>query len=391
MNVDIKICSITTIFGLLILISSVCRPQEIISSKTNEADTTNYLVQRGTTLNSSDTDHQSSEDFSTSKSFPSLAFRDNSTNDDQNSFQRNTFEPIQLSLETEKKINGLNVTSFQMIDGTYWRDKSELNYGKLFTSFGAIAAADLIAYQYASKVWYKDETTGFHTLDFNKDMKKWQYMDKVGHFTTTYFVSDLTSKLYRWSGISGKNSVWYGALTGWLWMLQIEISDGFMKNWGFSWGDLLANTIGAGYFVLQQFNYELLGGITPKFSYKVSDAQKNGEYAIPPESFIQDYEGMTFWLTVNFHHYVPEKWKEGFPAWLAPLGIAFGYSAKDVAGNLWTGRKEFFIGMDIDIRKIPFLDDWNLFRFIKSELNFIRLPLPTIRISQSGVWYGFYF
>ncbi|MEJ2195332.1 MAG: hypothetical protein P8X73_10820 [Ignavibacteriaceae bacterium] len=100
---------------------------------------------------------------------------------------------------------------------------------------------------------------------------------------------------------------------------------------------------------------------------------------------------MTFWLTVNIHHYIPEKWKEGYPEWLAPLGIAFGYSAKDLAGNLWTGKKEFFIGMDIDIRKIPILDDWGLFRFIKSELNFIRLPLPTIRISQSGVWYGFYF
>ncbi|UCH66359.1 MAG: hypothetical protein JSW63_04320, partial [Ignavibacterium sp.] len=59
--------------------------------------------------------------------------------------------------------------------------------------------------------------------------------------------------------------------------------------------------------------------------------------------------------------------------------------------NPWGGRNELFIGMDIDLRKIPFLDDWDLFRFIKSELNFIRLPLPTIRISQSGVWYGFYF
>jgi Predicted periplasmic lipoprotein (DUF2279) len=375
----------------LVIVQSVCRTQDITSNITSATDTTNYLVQSEPTLNSNDTDYKSSDDHSADDYFSSLAFRNNTIDEYQYSFHRNTLAPIQLSHESEKKINGLNVTSFQMIDGTYWRDKSELNYGKLFTSFGAIAAADLIAYQYASEVWYKDETTGFHTLDFNKDMKKWQYMDKMGHFTTSFFVSDLTSKLYRWSGISGTSSVWYGALTGWLWMLQIEISDGFMKNWGFSWGDLLANTIGSGYFVLQQFNYELLGGITPKFSYKVSTAKKNGDYVIPPESFIQDYEGMTFWLTVNIHHYIPEKWKEGYPEWLAPLGIAFGYSAKDLAGNLWTGKKEFFIGMDIDIRKIPILDDWGLFRFIKSELNFIRLPLPTIRISQSGVWYGIYF
>jgi hypothetical protein len=222
-------------------------------------------------------------------------------------------------------------------------------------------------------------------------MQKWQYMDKIGHFFDAYFVSDLTSKMYRWSGLSGNSSVWYGALTGWLWTLQIEISDGFMEEWGFSWGDLLANTLGAGFFVLQQFNYDLLGGIHPKISWHKSEAWKQDRYYRDPGGFIEDYEGMTFWLGVNFHHYVPNKWKEDYPKWLAPLGIAFGYGAKGIAGNPWGGRNEFFVGMDIDLRKIPFLDDWDVFRFVKSELNFIRLPLPTIRISQSGVWYGFYF
>ena len=164
-----------------------------------------------------------------------------------------------------------------------------------------------------------------------------------------------------------------------------------MSEWGFSWGDILANSLGAGFFVLQQFNYDLLGGIHPKVSWHKSEAWKEDRYYRDPGGLIEDYEGITFWLTVNFHHYVPDRLKEGYPKWLAPLGIAFGYSAKGIAGNPWGGKKEFFIGIDIDLRKVPFLDDWGLFRFIKSELNFLRLPLPTIRISQSGVWYGFYF
>ena len=59
-----------------------------------------------------------------------------------------------------------------MIDWTYWRYESDLDYGELFTTFGAIAAVDFIAIQYASEVWFREETTTFHTLNFNSDMNK---------------------------------------------------------------------------------------------------------------------------------------------------------------------------------------------------------------------------
>lgn len=279
----------------------------------------------------------------------------------------------------------------QMIDGTNWKLYSDINYTRFFSVLGMMAAVDLAAYLYQREVWYREETTVFHALDFVEDMNKWQYMDKFGHFTDAYFVSDLSSKAYRWSGISGSSSVWFGALTGWLWLLQIEISDGFMAEWGFSWGDMLANTLGSGFFVLQQFNYEALGGIHPKFSWHKSDAWKEGRYYRDPGGLIEDYEGMTFWLAVNFHHYFPDSWKKDYPEWLAPLGLAVGYGAKGIAGNPWGGRKEIFIGLDIDLRKIPLGDDSGFLRFLKSEFNFIRLPLPTVRFSESGVWFGLYF
>ena len=391
MSAEFKIYPIITIITSLFMIQSVCRAQDIYSNITNETDTTHHLVPSDSTSDSNDKEQKSSEKYLTNDYFPSLALRNNKNDDNQNLLHGKKFEPFSLRQKVENKISSKNELQYQMIDGTYWREESAINKLRLFTTFGAIAAVDLIAFTYASNVWYKEETTGFHTIDFNTDMRKGLYMDKIGHLIGAYFASDLTSKLYRWSGMSGNSSVWYGALTGWLWMLQIEMSDGFMADWGYSWGDFLANTIGAGYFVLQQFNYELLGGIHPKFSWHKSDAWKNGEYVNPPQSIIQDYEGMTFWLTFNFHHYFTEKWKEDYPKWLAPLGIAIGYSAKGISKNLLRGRKEFFIGMDIDLRKVPFLDDWGLFRFLKSELNFIRLPLPAIRISQGSVWYGLYF
>jgi hypothetical protein len=279
----------------------------------------------------------------------------------------------------------------QMIDGTYWRTNSELNYGRMFTIFGGILAVDMIAYLYQRDVWYKEPTREFHTVEFDKDMRSWQFMDKIGHFTDAYFVSDLTSKLYRWAGFSGYSSVWYGALTGFLWTLQIEISDGFMKGWGWSWGDMIFNTLGSGFFVLQQYFYDELGGIHPKVSWQKSDAWKEGRYYRTITAPIEDYEGITFWLSVNPHHYFPKSWKKSYPEWLAPLGIAVGYSAKEVASNIRGGYHEVFIGLDLDLRKIPIGDDSGLFKFIKSELNFLRLPMPTVRVYPSGIWYGFYF
>ena len=278
-----------------------------------------------------------------------------------------------------------------MLDGTIWRKYSDVDYLRLSSMLGVMAVANTVAYMYQRKVWYTENTSAFHTLDFVSDWAKNQQMDKFGHFTDAYFTSDLSAKIYRWSGISGDNSVWYGALTGWLWMLEIEMSDAFMSDWGFSWGDMAANTAGSAFFILQQFNYDLLGGIQPKFSWHKSEAWKKMTYNKDPQALIEDYEGMTFWLTVNPYHYFPDSWKKGYSEWLAPLGIAFGVSAKDISWNLWGGYKEYSIGLDIDLRKLPLWADSNLMKFIVSEVNFLRLPLPTIRFTPQGTWVGFYF
>jgi hypothetical protein len=278
-----------------------------------------------------------------------------------------------------------------LIDGTSWRKYSDIDYLRLSSMLGVIAAVNTVAYMYQREVWYSKETTVFHSLDFSEDWGKYQQMDKYGHFTDAYFTSDLTGKIYRWSGMSGTSSVWYGALTGWLWMLEIEISDAFMADWGFSWGDMLANTAGSAFYVLQQFNYDALGGIHPKFSWHKSEAWKEMRYNTDPQALIEDYEGLTFWLTVNPHHYFPDSWKQNYSEWLAPFGLAVGVSAKDIGINPWGGYKEYFVGLDVDLRKLPIWGNSNLAKFIASEVNILRMPLPTIRFSSEGVWFGFYF
>jgi hypothetical protein len=339
----------------------------------------------------------------------SFIFAQDSTNSVQNLFNSssvssiNVYDKIPISLNDQlidpnrKSLPGMASQPIfinserPLIDGTSWKKYSDVDYLRLSSMLGVIAAVNMVAYTYQRNVWYTEETTVFHSLEFMNDWNKYQQMDKFGHFTDAYFTSDLTGKIYRWSGVSGNSSVWFGALTGWLWMLEIEVSDAFMAEWGFSWGDMLANTAGSAFYILQQFHYDALGGIQPKFSWHKSEAWKEMRYNKDPQALIEDYEGLTFWLTVNPHHYFPDSWKKNYSDWLAPLGLAFGVSAKNIGIYPWGGYKEYFVGLDVDLRKLPIWGNSNLAKFITSEVNIIRMPLPTIRFSSQGVWFGFYF
>ncbi|UCH64649.1 MAG: hypothetical protein JSW63_08455, partial [Ignavibacterium sp.] len=200
---EVKIYSVITFVAFLLLAQSVCSAQNIGANITNAADSNNQLVHIGSTDVSTYTDYKSSEDFSMDSNYPSSDLRNFPTKNHRHSFYHNTREPIPQNQSEENIISSNNVNTLTLIDGTYWREEPDLDYGRLFTVFGGILTVDMIAYMYQREVWYREETTVFHTLDFSNDMKKWQYMDKIGHFMDAYFVSDLTSKLYRWSGLSG--------------------------------------------------------------------------------------------------------------------------------------------------------------------------------------------
>lgn len=53
-----------------------------------------------------------------------------------------------------------------------------------------------------------------------------------------------------------KKAIWLGGLSGLAYQSIIEIQDGFSSEWGFSWGDMAANTLGAATFVAQQLGWK---------------------------------------------------------------------------------------------------------------------------------------
>jgi hypothetical protein len=302
----------------------------------------------------------------------------------------NTSSPLSFqALNENQTLN--NEPASMMPDGTLWRDKPDIDYLKLGGVMGGILAVDIIGYYKLKDSWYNHPTTKMHAENFQLDRRLYQQMDKFGHLMHAYYATGLVSRLYRWSGFSGENSIIYGALTGWLWMLQIEIADSFFDEWGFSWIDLTANTVGVSFSALQQLYPDALDGLQLKFSYHTSEALRERRYNNGSKLWVDDYEGLTWWLAVNVYHYLPANVQQNYPEWLKPFGLAVGHSAKRIADDPLHGEREIFLGLDYDLRKLPIGEDSDILKFLKNELNIIRLPLPAVRITPSGVWYGLYF
>jgi VanZ family protein len=252
----------------------------------------------------------------------------------------------------------------------------------------ATYAASMVVLYYA---WYKDNLyPDFNIID---DSDYWLQLDKLGHLSTTYTLSNYGYWMLRWSGVNEKKSIWYGALMGWGAMTLIEILDGFSNEYGASWADLTANTLGAGLFVGQQFLWHEQR-FRMKFSYHPTEyAQYNpgqlGENSL--QRILKDYNGHTYWLSASIGSFIKKEHK--FPDWICVSG---GYGGKgilaphtnpeyDSEGLPHFDRvRQYYISMDIDWTKIK--TNSGFLKFTFKLLSFIKLPFPTLEYnSEDGL------
>lgn len=247
--------------------------------------------------------------------------------------------------------------------------------------------------------WYKDyPQTTFHLFNDNGE---WMQMDKMAHTTTAYYISRIGHATYRWAGLDKNRSIWFGGLLGFAYMLNIEILDGFSAEWGFSLGDLAANTAGCAIFMTQQFAWDEQRMLL-KYSYHPTQYPQYrpellGDNLI--QNMLKDYNGMTFWLSGNIHAFLREGSK--FPRW---LNVAVGYGAEGMTGaNENAGGtpsdqippfvqyRKFFLSVDVDLTRIPTRS-----KFLKGMFNilgFIKIPAPALEYNTLGQFkfHPFYF
>ncbi len=234
------------------------------------------------------------------------------------------------------------------------------------------------------KLWYADfPRSNFH---FFNDNNEWKQVDKIGHFLTSYHVGLAGKEVLNWAGVSEKNQLIYGATFGFTFLSAIEIFDGFSKNWGASWGDILANASGTGLLIGQELLWKEQR-IIPKYSFHQTKYAKLRPQILG-ESFIEqslkDYNGQTYWLSVNIWSFAK---KSSFPKW---LNIAFGYGAEGMIygetnpSNLIAQNpyRQFYLSLDVDLRKIKTKS--KILQTLFSVINFIKIPTPTLEFDNKG-------
>lgn len=263
--------------------------------------------------------------------------------------------------------------------------------------------ATIALYQY----WYKDyPLSGFHLFN---DIGEWLQYDKMGHFYTTYFETDITTQFYRWTGMADNKAYWAGAATASVLQLTIEAFDGFSEKWGFSVGDFAANTLGASLCTGQNFLWNEQR-IRVKFSshftdYTQYDAIVQDRAAslfgtTGPEKVLKDYNGQTTWLSVNPSMFMKPETR--FPKWLM---ISGGYSVEGLLGgyeNAWCDDpdirpedcdpehltryddieryRQYYLALDVDLSQIPVSSPY--LKMLFNVLNIVKIPSPALEINQ---------
>ena len=253
----------------------------------------------------------------------------------------------------------------------------------VYITAGSGAALAIIG---LNQMWYSDyPRSSFHSLN---DNTSWMQMDKFGHAMSAYFIGKMGMDALAWAGESKKKQLIFGATMGWAFVTSIEIFDGFSQEWGFSTGDVIANTLGAGLLIGQ----ELLWG-EQRIQYKFSFSPSKYPEMIPGklgDNFIQqivkDYNGQTYWFSVNLWSFFKES---KIPKW---LNIAVGYGANGLPENSYDfgvsppktieSYRQFYTSIDIDLTKIntnsPFLKTvFNIF-------NLVKVPAPTLEYRSNG-------
>ncbi|GAB4126632.1 MAG: DUF2279 domain-containing protein [Raineya sp.] len=244
-----------------------------------------------------------------------------------------------------------------------------------------------------NEAWYKNQPrTSFH---FFNDNPQWKQIDKIGHAYSAYHFSRISTEAFLWSGMKKKKAILWGAISSQIFMMPIEIFDGFSAEYGASWGDAAANFSGAllwwGQHKIwedERLHFKFSFSPSPYAALRPNTLGKN-----LAEQILKDYNGQTYWLSLDLHRFFPEK---KIPKWLN-LAVGKGANAMVFARdeenirNGFEAYRQYYLGIDIHLGNLPIKH-----KFLKKvfwALGTIRLPAPALSYSQKDKfrWHWLYF
>ncbi len=283
-------------------------------------------------------------------------------------------------------------SSDRVISSSNLKDSLQVNTNKkkiLLITESSLYLTTLVG---LNSLWYTDyPRNSFHFIDDNGE---WLQMDKVGHMTASYYMGVAGIQAYDWAGFSRKEAIWYGGLSGSIFLTIVEVLDGFSEQWGASSGDLAANTIGSVLCISQALLWDEQK-IQLKYSYlptrfaEENPDQLGGNHL---ERALKDYNGQTYWLSFNLKSLMQID-NEKFPNWLSlSLGYGAHFMKEPYPRNIdqvWR-KRQYYLSLDLDLNRIKTKS-----KFVNSILQtfgFVKFPMPRFEFIGKDVIFhpGFY-
>ena len=247
-------------------------------------------------------------------------------------------------------------------------------------------------YIYFIKPWWSGKKSRFRfKLDWWDNY--WLEVDKVGHFYANAQLTRASAHSYRFAGVPRRRSLWLGAANSLILYTAFELTDANFEKWGFSIPDYLANVLGAGFPLAQEY-WPSLKYFTLKIGYRPSryyrdDTQGKRPGFIdyePYEDIANDYDGLKYWMSMDINGLLPRFARPIWPDW---LNLAIGYGAQNLPQrNRALKRRQVFVALDYNLDRLP--GESAFLKNLKCVLNAIRFPAPALLIRHDGITaYGF--
>jgi hypothetical protein len=240
------------------------------------------------------------------------------------------------------------------------------------------AASFYVQYQW----WWKGD---YHSFNFEPDGFVNNYtlgVDKLGHFYTSYMYFHSLNEIMKWAEFSQKARMITSTALPLAWAISIEIGDGF-SSYGYSWDDLIANTLGIGYGLLQE-EVPFMQNFKVKFSYYPSKYFVDNHYQ--GWSLTSDYRSHFYWLAFDVHNLLPKSAKRYWPPF---LNIAVGYGIdKNTPRNSLPTNREFGLSLDWNLTSIKTKN--KSVALVRNIADYLHYPAPGVSKVQ-GEKPGFIF
>ncbi|GHA57572.1 DUF2279 domain-containing protein [Pontibacter akesuensis] len=234
-----------------------------------------------------------------------------------------------------------------------------------------------------NQAWYAEEArTKFHFFD---DSKEWRQVDKAGHFWSAFHESRMGMDVLRWASVPEKKAILYGGLLGVALQTPIELFDGYQAAYGASVTDIVANTVGSAAAVAQELAWQEIR-IMPKYSFHTSRYATMRPKVLGSnlaEQALKDYNGQTYWLSVDVGAFLKEESR--YPKW---LNLAVGYGAEEMVYNDpernaaagLDAHRQFYLSPDLNLMHFKGRSKvWNTTLYL---LSIIKIPAPALEYNR---------